>query len=384
MPRVEKYVERRSAATVLLQYSEQVLVMLPGDRVKDRKQKPICTNGSTPPSDGTELGGKIPPEIMRDLRSRKPVSSLFSPMRFLIPQTARGSQRLAAAETAFGKVLHASGWIVLGLLAAIFVTLVIHSMPAIKELGTAFLHRGTWDPVSAEFGALPFVVGTILTSFLALAISIPFSLAISIYLGEYFREGPISSFLKSAVDLLAGIPSVIYGFWGLFVLVPVVRSLQMKLGVPPYGVGTFTASVVLAIMIIPYSASLGREVIQLVPADQKEAALSLGATRYEVIRRVVLPYARSGILAGVLLALGRALGETMAVTMVIGNSNFLPRGIFSPANTMASVIANEFAEATETVYLSALVEVGLLLFIVSTAISVLGRHIIKRTSVDIA
>jgi phosphate transport system permease protein len=135
-------------------------------------------------------------------------------------------------------------------------------------------------------------------------------------------------------------------------------------------------------MIIPYSASLGREVIQLVPADQKEAALSLGATRYEVIRRVVLPYARSGILAGVLLALGRALGETMAVTMVIGNSNFLPRSLFAPANTMASVIANEFAEATEAVYLSALVEIGLLLFLVSTIISVVGRQIIKRTSVE--
>lgn len=327
--------------------------------------------------------GGIPPERMEELASRKYTRSPLNPMRLLIPRTARGSQQLAASEVAFGRILKISGWAVLGLLAGIFITLVIHSMPAIRQLGVAFLYGTTWDPVTCELGALPFVVGTLLTSFLALAISIPFSLAISIYLGEYFREGPVSSFLKSAVDLLAGIPSVIYGFWGLFVLVPVVRSLQMKLGVPPYGVGIFTASVVLAVMIIPYSASLGREVIQLVPADQKEAALSLGATRFEVIRRVILPYARSGILAGVLLALGRALGETMAVTMVIGNSNFMPRGVFSPANTMASVIANEFAEATESVYLSALVEIGLLLFIVSVVISIVGRHVIKRTSVEI-
>jgi phosphate transport system permease protein len=324
-----------------------------------------------------------PPDWMKHGKSGKPAGSPLNPIRFLIPRTARGSHKLAAAETAFGRGLHVSGWIILGLLAAVFVTLVIHSMPGIKALGAAFLYGTTWDPVRGRLGALPFIVGTLLTSFLALAISIPFSLAISIHLGEYYREGPFSSFLKSAVDLLAGIPSVIYGFWGLFVLVPVVRSLQMKLGIAPYGVGIFTASLVLAVMIIPYSASLGREVIQLVPAEQKEAALSLGATRFEVIRKVILPYARSGILAGVLLALGRALGETMAVTMVIGNSNFVPRGIFSPANTMASVIANEFAEATETVYLSALVEIGLLLFIVSTIINILGRHVIKHTSVDI-
>lgn len=356
--------------------------MLPGESVRDKEQRAVCANGTPSPPEGTQSGGGIPPERMKELKSRKPFSSPLSPTRLLIPRTARGSRNLAAAETAFGRALYVSGWVVFGLLAAVFITLVVHSMPAIKQLGVAFLYGTTWNPVSCELGALPFVVGTLLTSFLALAISVPFSLAISIYLGEYYREGPVSSFLKSAVDLLAGIPSVIYGFWGLFVLVPVVRSLQMKLGVPPYGVGIFTAAVVLAIMIIPYSASLGREVIQLVPADQKEAALSLGATRSEVTRKVILPYARSGILAGVLLALGRALGETMAVTMVIGNSNLVPKGVFSPANTMASVIANEFAEATEAVYLSALVEIGLLLFIVSMIISIAGRCIIKRFSVE--
>jgi phosphate transport system permease protein len=358
--------------------------MLSGESVKDKEQRPPEGGGSPPPPEERETRGGIPPERMEELASRKPFVSPFNPMRLLIPRTARGQQKLAASEIAFGRILKVAGWAVLGLLVGIFITLVVHSMPAIKQLGAGFLYGTTWNPVTGELGALPFILGTLLTSFLALAISLPFSLAISIYLGEYFREGPVSSFLKSAVDLLAGIPSVIYGFWGLFVLVPVVRTIQMKLGIPPYGVGIFTASVVLAVMIIPYSASLGREVIQLVPSDQKEAALSLGATRYEVIRRVVLPYARSGILAGVLLALGRALGETMAVTMVIGNSNFLPKSVFSPANTMASVIANEFAEATEAVYLSALVEVGLILFLVSTVISIVGRHIIKRTSVEIA
>ena len=184
------------------------------------------------------------------------------------------------------------------------------------------------------------------------------------------------------MELLAGIPSVIYGFWGLFILVPLVRSIEIGLGVDPYGVGIFTASLILSVMIIPYSASLGREVIDLVPAEVKEAAYSLGATRFEVIRRVILPHARSGIFAGVLLALGRALGETMAVTMVIGNANFIPRSIFSPSNTMASVIANEFTEATENIHLSSLVEIGLLLLIVSAVVNIIGKYAIKRLSVE--
>jgi len=184
-------------------------------------------------------------------------------------------------------------------------------------------------------------------------------------------------------ELLAGIPSVIYGFWGLFVFVPIVRKLEMKIGIPPYGVGIFTASVILAVMVVPYASSIGREVISLVPSDVKEAAYSLGATRQEVIMKVILPYARSGIMAGILLALGRALGETMAVTMVIGNSNFLPRSMFSPGNTMASVIANEFTEATGRLYLSSLIEIGLLLFLVTVVINITGRYIIKKVRVEV-
>jgi len=286
-------------------------------------------------------------------------------------------------ESAFRRVLYVAAIGIIILMAGMFLTLLVDSLPALRKLGIGFLYKQTWDPVSGEFGSLPFLVGTLATSFLALLISIPFSLAISIFLGEYFREGTASSFLKSAIDLLAGIPSVIYGFWALLVLVPLVRALQIKLGVPPFGVGVFTAAVVLAIMIIPYSAALGREVIQMVPADLKEAALSLGATRFEVIRKIVLPYARSGILAGTLLALGRAIGETMAVTMVIGNANAIPKSLFTPAITLASVIANEFAEATERVQVASLVEIGLLLFVVTTIINLIGRQIIKKVSLEL-
>ncbi|MBU0763788.1 MAG: ABC transporter permease subunit, partial [Bacteroidetes bacterium] len=175
---------------------------------------------------------------------------------------------------------------------------------------------------------------------------------------------------------------VIYGFWGLFVLAPIIRSFETGIGIEPYGVGIFTAAVILAIMIIPYSVSLITQVISLVPSDLKEAAYSLGATRFEVIRKIIIPYTRSGILAGIVLSLGRALGETMAVTMLIGNSHIIPTNIFSPVNTMASVIANEFTEATGDVYLSALIEMGLFLFLVTMLINIIGRHVIKQFSMQ--
>lgn len=288
----------------------------------------------------------------------------------------------ALSESSFRKILSIAGVFVLLLLVAIFFSLVIASFPSIRNFGIRFLFSSTWDPVKSEFGAFPFLVGTLATSFLALVISVVFSLPISIFLGEYSAQGPPATFIKSMIELLAGVPSVIYGFCGLFLLAPLVRILEMKLGVAPYGVGIFTASLVLSIMIIPYSASIGREVISLVPSDLKEAALSLGATRFEVIRKVILPYAGSGIIAGILLSLGRALGETMAVTMVIGNSNFIPKSIFSPANTLASVIANEFTEATGSLYLASLIELGLVLFIVTTLINLIGKLIIRRMGVE--
>jgi phosphate transport system permease protein len=245
-----------------------------------------------------------------------------------------------APESLFRAGLYGAALSMVLLLLCIFLTLLINSLPSIKEFGLRFFYGKTWNPVTGEFGALPFLVGTLITSFLSLAISLPFSLSLSIFLGEYSTKGTVASLLQSAIELLAGIPSIIYGFWGLFILVPIVRFIEIKLGVTPIGVGIFTSALVLSIMIIPYAASLGREVIRLVPDELKEAAYSLGATRFEVIKKVILPYVISGITAGNLLALGRAIGETMAVTMVIGNSNVIPKSIFAPANTMASVIAN--------------------------------------------
>lgn len=264
------------------------------------------------------------------------------------------------------------------LVVSILLTLVVRSLPSIKALGIGFLFSKIWDPVSNIYGTYPFLLGTLLTSFLALIISVPFSFAIAIFLGEYYPRGWFSEFLKNAIELIAAVPSVIYGFWGLFVLVPIVREIEMKLNILPYGIGIFTAALILAVMIIPYAASLGREMIRMVPASLKEGAYSLGATRWEVIRSVILPYSKSGLFAGVLLSLGRALGETMAVTMVIGNTSLIPKSIFDPGNTMASVIANEFTEAASTVYLSALIELGLVLFLVTVVINMIGKRIIKR------
>jgi len=283
------------------------------------------------------------------------------------------------SEKVFQGVLAFSAIIIVVLLLAVFLTLAVSSLPSVKVFGFKFFFGNTWDVSAEKFGALPFLVGTLLTSFLSLLISIPFSISISIFLGEYFKEGPISTFLRSSIEVLAGIPSVIYGLWGLFLLVPLVRSLENIFGVTPHGVGILSSALILAIMIIPFSASIGREVVTLVPSDLKEAAYSLGATRFEVIKNIILPYARSGIFAGILLALGRAIGETMAVTMLIGNSNFLPTGIFSPANTMASVIANEFAEATG-ITASSLIYIGLVLFLVTTIVNIGGIYVIRKIS----
>ncbi len=291
------------------------------------------------------------------------------------------SYKASISDIFFLCILTFSGISIIILLLAILLSLVLASFPAIRNFGLYFLGTSTWDPVRNEFGALPFIIGTLLTSFLALIISIVFSLPISIFLGEYFTEGTKATFIKSMIELLAGVPSVIYGFWGLFVLAPLVRKLEIYLGVAPHGVGIFTAALVLAIMIIPYAASLGREVISLVPADLKEAGFSLGATRFEVIQKIILPYAGSGIVAGILLSLGRALGETMAVTMVIGNRNSIPTSIFSPANTLASVIANEFVEATESLYLASLIKLALVLFLVTAVINILGKLVIRRMGV---
>jgi phosphate transport system permease protein len=268
--------------------------------------------------------------------------------------------------------------LVILLVAVVAYSLWHGSAAAFSQFGWGFLKSQDWNPVEGGFGAFQFILGTLVTSFLALMISIPFSISIALYLGEFNHRGKLSGLFTSLVELLAGIPSVIYGFWALFYLVPAVRWLQEKLDFPPYGVGLFTAALILSIMIIPFSASLGREVVRMVPKGLKESAYALGATRFEVIKDVVLPVAKSGIFAGIILSLGRALGETMAVTMVIGNNNMMPDSLFAPGNTIASLIANEFAEADNEVHLSALILLGLVLFLVTGIINLTGKLIIRR------
>ncbi len=258
------------------------------------------------------------------------------------------------------RVLFASSIVILLIGGGMLVSLIKGSMPSISEFGWKFLVSSKWDPTqgSESYGALAFIVGTLMTSVLALIIAIPLAFFTSLFIAEYFKGTKIAAVVGTLVDLLAGIPSIIYGLWGFYILCPLV----VKLGLSPQGFGVFTSSLILAIMIVPYATSLSNTTIAMVPNELKEAAYSLGATRLEVIKTVVLPNARSGIAASYVLALGRALGETLAVTMLIGNANIIPTSIFGTGNTMASVIANQFGEASG-LQLSALIEIGLLLFV---------------------
>lgn len=262
---------------------------------------------------------------------------------------------------------------------------------ALARFGIGFLFGTEWDPVREEFGALPFIAGTLLTSFGALLVAVPLAIASALFVTD-FAPTWLAEPVSYLVELLAAIPSVVYGFWGIFVLVPLVRSLQIFLfSVPvigqwplirtaPSGLGLFTAILILSVMIIPFTAAVARDVIRLVPLDQREAAYALGATKWEMLRTAVLPYARAGIFGGVILSLGRALGETMAVTMVIGNRADLPSGLFGSTATMASIIANEFTEAVGNMHVSALIAIGLLLFLLSIVVNYLARVLIDRLS----
>ncbi|HOJ64499.1 MAG TPA: phosphate ABC transporter permease subunit PstC [Spirochaetota bacterium] len=292
----------------------------------------------------------------------------------------------------FSKILLASGIFLIVLIVVMLITLFISSIPAFKKFGLSFFWNSVWDPINNNFGALPFIVGTIYSSFLALIISLPFSLSIAILLGVYLKKGFFSNFIKSTTELLAGIPSVIYGLWGFLFLVPLMRQgingVGHMLNIPANslffennkGVGILTSSIVLAIMIIPYTASIGREIIELVPQDLCEAGYALGGTKFDVITKIILPYSFSGIFAGIVLSLGRALGETMAVTMLIGNANKLPLFVFSPGNTIASVIANNFGEANN-IQLATLIELGFILMLITSLVNFIGKYIIKKMSV---
>jgi phosphate transport system permease protein len=258
------------------------------------------------------------------------------------------------------------------------------------KFGFNFFRTSVWDPVFEQFGALPFIFGTVVTSGVALLIAVPLGIGAAIFLAE-LAPARLSDTLEFFIDLLAAVPSVIYGMLGFFILVPLMRQyvqpgLKRTLGFlplfqgPAYGVGFLTAGIVLAIMVIPFLISVSREVLLSVPRDQREAALSLGATHWESTWKVVVPFARGGIFGSIFLALARALGETMAVTMVIGNAPIISASLFSPGDSIASVIANQFTEATGDLYLQSLIELGLMLFLLTFVLNGIARLLIMVTS----
>jgi phosphate transport system permease protein len=258
------------------------------------------------------------------------------------------------------------------------------SQLSVHQFGWAFWQTDVWDPVAAEFGARPFIWGTLYSSALALIISTPIALGIAIFTSE-LAPAWMRRPLIFLTELLAAIPSIVYGLWGIFILVPLVRQLEVNTPAwlksvplftgPPLGVGMLSAAIILSIMVIPFSSSIAREVLKSVPQAQREGAYALGATRWEAIR-MALFYARTGIIGAVMLGFGRALGETMAVTMVIGNNPQITASLYAPQYSMAAVIANEFTEATDNIYLSALVEIGLVLFVITLIINMFSRLLI--------
>lgn len=274
-------------------------------------------------------------------------------------------------------VLFVASFAILLIAGGMVFSLIGGSLPAFKEFGLGFIFSSEWNPTEGreEYGALAFIAGTLITSILALLICIPLSFSVSVFLSEFFKGTKLAGVLGTMVDLLAGIPSIVYGLWGFYVLRPFI----VDLGLSEQGFGIFTASIILAIMIIPYATSISSEIMKMVPNELKEAAYSLGATRREVIFSIVLPNSRSGVTASYILALGRAIGETMAVTMLIGNTNVIPKGLFATGNTMASVIANQFGEA-EGLKLSSLIAIGLLLFVITALVNFIGKVIIKKVS----
>ncbi|MBI5069449.1 MAG: phosphate ABC transporter permease subunit PstC [Deltaproteobacteria bacterium] len=282
------------------------------------------------------------------------------------------------------------GGAVLAVAGLVLLELADVAAPAARRLGLGFLWRNDWDPVSGAFGALPFVYGTLVTSAVAIALALPVSVGLALFLSEMGprRLRPVVSF---AIEVLAAIPSVVYGLWGLFVLVPVLRdwvqpALARALGFlplfqgPPIGLGYLAAGVILAVMILPTVTSVTIEVLRTVPASLREASLALGATRWEAIRMAVLPFGRAGIVGAALLGLGRALGETMAVTMVIGNSPEIHASLFAPGYSLPAVIANEFAEATGEVHLGALAALGLVLFGITVLLNGAARLLVAAVA----
>jgi phosphate transport system permease protein len=299
-------------------------------------------------------------------------------------------ERADYGDRAFKTLLSLAALLVPVLLGLLVYELWKGSRLAIEKFGLGFLTTSVWDPVAERFGALPLMFGTVVSSLLALLIAVPLSLGVAIYLTE-FAPKAVRQPIAFLIGLLAAIPSVVYGLWGIFVLVPILRTtvfpfLRKTLGFLPffqgpiYGPSMLAAGIILAIMVMPYIMSVGREVLLAVPNTQREAALALGATRWEAVVTAVLPYARSGIIGAVILGLGRALGETMAVTMLIGNRHEIAASLFAPGYTMAAAIANEFSEAVGDMHLSALAYVAFVLFVVTVLVNAGARLLIWRVA----
>ena len=298
----------------------------------------------------------------------------------------------ALMDAVFRNLTRLSAFLVFALLAAILVSLAIGGWESIRKFGPQFLWTAEWDPVQEQFGALVPIAGTIATSAIALVIAIPVSFGIAMFLTELspvWLRRP----LGTAIEMLAAIPSIIYGMWGLFVFAPLFQKyaqplIQKTLGDvpllggfvsgPPMGIGMMTAGIILAVMVIPFITAVMRDVFDLVPPMLKESAYALGSTTWEVVWRVVLPYTKVGVIGGIMLGLGRALGETMAVTFVIGNAHQLSKSFFAPGNSIASALANEFTEAVGDLYTSALVELGLILFLITTIVLALSKMLLMQ------
>jgi phosphate transport system permease protein len=306
--------------------------------------------------------------------------------------------RLRLGDAVFRNLTRGAAVLVLLLLSGVIISLIDGSLPALKTFGFGFLISERWNPVTDNFGALPAIYGTLVTSFIAMLIAVPVGLMIAFFLTELcpkWLRRPIGI----AIELLAGIPSIIYGIWGLFIFAPFLQAtLQPFLintlgnipGIgslfagPPYGIGILTSGLILAIMVLPFVTSITRDVFEAVPAVLKEAAYGIGCTTWEVVRNVVLPYARVGVIGGIMLALGRALGETMAVTFVIGNAHRISASVLAPGTTISATIANEFTEAVGDLYTSALIALGLILFVITFIVLAIARYMLMRIERRIA
>jgi phosphate transport system permease protein len=327
---------------------------------------------------------------------RQTVADVALSGRITIPAEAttriKALDRLRLGDTVFRHLTRGAAITVLLLLSGVIISLIDGSIPAIRTFGFGFLTSQRWNPVTDNFGALPAIYGTIVTSFIAMLIAVPVGLMIAFFLTELcpkWLRRPIGI----AIELLAGIPSIIYGIWGLFIFAPflqatlqpfLINTLGNVPGIgslfagPPYGIGMLTSGLILAIMVLPFVTSITRDVFEAVPAVLKEAAYGLGCTTWEVVRNVVLPYTRVGVIGGVMLALGRALGETMAVTFVIGNAHRISASVLAPGTTISATIANEFTEAVGDLYTSALISLGLILFVITFIVLALARYMLMR------